>query len=300
MPTIVYPYLAKVDDGKIVGWHGGFDNKKDFYKFGLKRPNAIFGEMALKPISQAKNNKVGENVYCGVMFPYFGHFILETLSCLPYVQPEDNLVFSNLGKGDILDWQKEILTFIGIADRVLLVNKEPVEFDSLKHVPQASIINSYIGKDLIEYASKINSCNVLMDEDNYKKIYLSRSKVKNANSVEELKLEEYFKSIGFKIIYPEKISFKEQVEIYRRANTIVSIEGSALHTLIFTSHKLKLYVIPRRKELAHNFLLQFFMQNNICLNILSDFSGNAANFSAKPQLDTEAIIDYFEGELQCQ
>ena len=72
----------------------------------------------------------------------------------------------------------------------------------------------------------------LKKNNSYDKIYVARdSSVRNISN--EVLLIEKLKQLGFKIIRPTKISFKEQVSIFSSARIIVSCGGAALANIIF-------------------------------------------------------------------
>ncbi len=62
-----------------------------------------------------------------------------------------------------------------------------------------------------------------------------------------------FEKNGFKVIYPEKISIKEQLKIYSDAEIIVFTEGSAIHTLqLLGNINAKVIIINRRKGVLYS------------------------------------------------
>ena len=69
---------------------------------------------------------------------------------------------------------------------------------------------------------------------NYKKVYLSRSKLpQSMKTYGEEKIEKQFKKNGFKIIYPERYSIKEQIAILKDCEFLAGTIGSNMHNAIF-------------------------------------------------------------------
>lgn len=77
-----------------------------------------------------------------------------------------------------------------------------------------------------------------------KKIFLSRKKLGgqgrllNTEEIETMLADE-----GFDIIYPELLSFKDQVRIFSRAEVIVGAAGSALANIVFVPANCKVFVL---------------------------------------------------------
>jgi capsular polysaccharide biosynthesis protein len=66
-------------------------------------------------------------------------------------------------------------------------------------------------------------------------IYLSRTKLKRSNRllIGEDSVEEYCRSIGFKVVYPEQLSLMEQIVLFNTHNIFIGFIGSAFHTMLF-------------------------------------------------------------------
>jgi hypothetical protein len=86
------------------------------------------------------------------------------------------------------------------------------------------------------------------------KIFISRYKQNNKvvrdntkerfiSMVDELKLEAFFKNIGYKIIYSEDFGLKDQVSIYSSASHIASLKASGLVNIIFANDGAKVTAI---------------------------------------------------------
>ncbi|NBW98591.1 glycosyltransferase family 61 protein, partial [bacterium] len=65
------------------------------------------------------------------------------------------------------------------------------------------------------------------------KIFLSRAKVKNRTIINQKEIETAFEQKGYKIIFVEELSFREQVYLFSNATHIAGQAGAALANLIF-------------------------------------------------------------------
>lgn len=69
------------------------------------------------------------------------------------------------------------------------------------------------------------------------RVYLSRSKLNQGQRLNpdlELKIEKVFSDLGFEIIFPETMSFQQQVSLFNTKSIIAGQIGSALHTSLFS------------------------------------------------------------------
>lgn len=80
---------------------------------------------------------------------------------------------------------------------------------------------------------------------NYKKVYFSYSRFSNQRITGEDKLEKYFKTKGYKIIYPEKYSFDEQINMLVNCESFASTVGSCSHNSVFLRDNTDVILIPR-------------------------------------------------------
>lgn len=78
-----------------------------------------------------------------------------------------------------------------------------------------------------------------------KKIYYSYSAYSNYRTVGEDKLERYFASKGYEIIYPEKLSLDEQLNVLINCESFASTIGSSSHNIVFLRDGTEVILIPR-------------------------------------------------------
>lgn len=71
----------------------------------------------------------------------------------------------------------------------------------------------------------------------FDKIYLSRTKLTSDHlEYGERNIEKLFKKVGFKILYPERMSFEEQVWCLNNAKIVAGTMGSISHNFMFCKH----------------------------------------------------------------
>jgi hypothetical protein len=84
-----------------------------------------------------------------------------------------------------------------------------------------------------------------------KQIYVSRTEWRPVRGVVvgESEFEAFLVKCGYKVIYPETINFREQLEHYAAAESIIFAEGSAIHAcMLLPRLAAKVALIKRRKE----------------------------------------------------
>lgn len=101
-----------------------------------------------------------------------------------------------------------------------------------------------------------DNCTSLIQYQTYSKVYLSRKKFAPYRESGESKIEEFFSLNGFKVIYPEELTFIEKTLISRDAEIIASIEGTTASGILFSKNTKKQIII--RKQSIMNVRQEWF------------------------------------------
>ncbi|MBK8815428.1 MAG: glycosyltransferase family 61 protein [Methylococcaceae bacterium] len=92
-----------------------------------------------------------------------------------------------------------------------------------------------------------------------KKLYLSRrllkTAIQNRKAINEEELEQLFKSYGFEIIFPERLSLAEQIILLNKAEIIAGCDGSALHMGVFLPPSSKIITLTTRGIITNQLLI---------------------------------------------
>lgn len=138
----------------------------------------------------------------------------------------------------------ELLELFGIKKENLINIKEITQAREII-IPQSSmpVFENKWAKEFDKVVEKIKE-NV--KSKNYKKVYLSRNKLpQSIKTYGEDIIEKQFKKNGFKIIYPEKYSIKEQIAILKDCEFLAGTIGSNMHNAIFCKHNIKTVYLNR-------------------------------------------------------
>lgn len=184
-------------------------------------------------------------IYGGVLYEFYGHVLLETMSRLWYYyksNPNKYRVIFNVVPGargkfkeffELLDIPYDEDTFI----------TEPIQYKEVIIPEQATIYATNWHKDFLipfEYMkSKVKA-------EKYDKIYFTRTKlVDRAPIYGEKLIENLFKKNGYKVFSPEKLSLKKQIALMKGCKSLVTVSSSTYHNLLFSENGVELICLNR-------------------------------------------------------
>lgn len=199
-------------------------------------------------------------IYGGMLCKHWGHFIVNASIHLWYAVKHWNesdlpIVFSTPEKPD-----KRILDFLkltGIPENRFVFIMKPTRFKSVI-VPEPSLVikedrfciadEFKIPFDAVRSKAKPSKC---------KKIYLSRRKFCTPNSPHpygEDVFEKIFKANGYKIIYPERLSLRQQISLFSGAESVATTNGTLAHNVVLMNERRQLIILNRTADHSINAL----------------------------------------------
>ena len=194
--------------------------------------------LSKKEVSKIENLPK-DTFYLGHAFDYkhYGHFLLETLPML------NHFICSQNTNGIFLPWcprketivLKKFMDILGInSNRLIIWRKNKIASNISGYIPRPIKISKTIleKKPYQNVLSKISS---LISEDisnSVDKVFLSREPNRISKDKKE-SVESIFRSYGFSIIKPEKLSITNQIKLIKSAKVIAGFKGSQLHNSIF-------------------------------------------------------------------
>ncbi len=251
----------------------------------------------------------GTYLYCGKFWAHYGHFTTETLSSLwPYfihhLDPKQVMpVYSalDMGTGIKLPYIDFALHRIGIDPQEVVFAKKPLVIEKLIiPVPSARIHN--IGQNYLHPAQDKAWSAISGNSQGAanKKIYLSRKLFKDKDKdkrplANEDEIERLFKSQGFEIIYPEQLSFTEQIEIMQCSRVIAGPAGSNLLNAAYANDGTDIIVIS---PLSFNSRIMIMLADIKRFNAYFFFSRdeNIRHDSEEPwSVDPESLNNFLIG-----
>ena len=117
--------------------------------------------------------------------------------------------------------------------------------------------NGYVPAEYYEFIRRrvFSAFNLPEKHERAERIYVSRAGARYRRILNEKELVELLSEYGFKSVKPEKLSFREQVELFHKAEVVVSAHGSNWGNILF-SDKIKIFVLyPDRVPNTHIFTM---------------------------------------------
>lgn len=211
-------------------------------------------------------------IFIGTFYSLWGHAITDSIKKLWFLFTEEGKILLKNGakigfifhdKGD--SYTLNVIEKTGINLNDIIEIKEPTQFKNV-YIPDNSIIYNpkdetrYFTKEYVEIINRIINCysqtyNFKVEEQ-YEKVYFSRRKIfQNGRDWGENNIERIFRNLGYKIMYPEKLSFFKQIHILRNCSHFATTEGSISHTTIFCKPHTKIELIRKCNRLNFHQLM---------------------------------------------
>lgn len=211
-------------------------------------------------------------IFVGTFYSLWGHAITDSIKKIWFLFTEEGrLLLKNGAKigfifhdeGD--SYTLNVIEKTGIDPNDIVEIKEPTQFKNV-YIPDNSIIykpedeTRYFTKEYTEIINRIINCYNLtytpQIKEKYNKVYFSRRKIyQNGRDWGENNIERIFRYLGYKIMYPEKLSFFEQIHILRNCSHFATTEGSISHTIIFCKPHTKIELIRKCNRLNFHQLM---------------------------------------------
>jgi capsular polysaccharide biosynthesis protein len=213
------------------------------------------------PIAEIGKIKISRNIptainLVGTAHSHFAHFILNGVI---------KLLISNkfgvdkrtpiLVDDDVSDHLVQLIEKIGFAHIIKLKFGECIGVDRLLQATNYNLFPDYkqsaqldpsinaLDSRLFNYFDEIN---VRESVSSPKKVYIPRLNSDWGRIENEQILMDKFSEIGFKIIYPERMSIDEQIEIFYQVECIVTAPSSSLINLLYAKSKPTVHVLASK------------------------------------------------------
>lgn len=238
----------KPPEGKRICYGGVADDNHVFI------PSSGWHEMIESGYEFNENNVItcdNEAVYLGCLYYVWGHAITDNFKKVWYLlensQKDRELVYITVGNTPLPQYVFELYDLIGIDLRQAVHITKITKYRNII-VPENSLINRnevrYYNHNLKKIIQKITD-QVPIVKDSPRKIYFTRTKLKQNRDIGENSIERVFLENGFTIISPEKLSIVEQLSLVRNCKVFASTEGSISHSSIFCKPRTEIILIKK-------------------------------------------------------
>lgn len=231
-----------------------FHDYRETYKLG--RNKIYLSSM------QRQNMEKGISFCINYNFNYY-HFILECLSKFQLLEMSDidiswPIIIDKTAR-DIPQFQELLAIFNKPKRKVIYVDrlqqvdvKDLFIFTPIHYLP-ANYLDIYsiscrdvaFNRSNILFLRKTIMDSIgegLTENPSHNKIFISRHNFKR-RSYNNDEIQASLEALGYTTIYPEKLTFAEQVKVFHNAACIVAASGAALTNIIFCKPNTKIYVL---------------------------------------------------------
>lgn len=210
------------------------------------------------PFSEVNTVIEEETVYyIPVIMKHWGHFLIDVLSrCWFLTDNHDKkwrIAFCSLDfpDGIIQGNYEEALRYLGIASERLYYISRPTRFSRVL-VPSASFgyqlpyTKEYI-KTIERLKSTALEASKAVPLRPVDRIYFTRTKFWRAKTTEigEKNIENLFRSNGYHVFSPEKLSLREQIFYIAHCNKMAAMSGTITHNIIFSGDQSEAAILNR-------------------------------------------------------
>lgn len=261
------------------------------FREGVHLPPDQVLETRLTGAEIAETAPNGVYIYGGRINPHFGHFLINTLPrfwAMTQVRSPQTPILCH-GPGTPDEWFG--VPFIAAAFGLIgLSPRDFVTFDGPMRLRAVVVPSTSLEEQRAGYKAYAKLCLAIGDrlrarhtiEPDDRPIYYSKTRLRSAVGVitNESEIEAVLSAAGVEIIYPETLSFAQQVCLMSERKNILGSAGSFLHTSIFCP--------PRRIT-----CLNVTDVVNSNYTIIDALAGNQSTYSYPPALQVLERQDGF-------
>ncbi|MDQ7774660.1 MAG: glycosyltransferase 61 family protein [Paracoccus aminovorans] len=241
------------------------------------------GARVTPPLTEAPEptaTLAGRHLWAGIYFGHFGHFLVETLSRLWAARAEgvESVIFTprHSRLRDFVSYQKELIE-LTLPDLPVRILREPTRVEELVVAGQGFGLGR-ISAGTEEFRSFIRDAFAPIEPGGLENVYVSRTRFGGKGGIiNEQLVEDNLIAQGYTPVYPEKLSIREQLSIFKGARRIVGLDSSAFHMLGFVANPdQQACIILRRNHPAYHHIVEH----------LAGFTGR------RPEVIDELVADW--------
>lgn len=202
-------------------------------------------------------------VYLGFFINHWGHFLIDVIVRMWIIQYKKYLnckfAFIVEDNSTINDNYYQFFELLGLSRDQIVWIDHPIQFKKVFIPSQGKDKDWNISREYLNFLSYVNEKSSKKSSRKYINdcIYLSRQSFIDATKKEkgEAQVEEEFKKNGYLVLYPEKMSLYEQIDVFQNAKEIVCINGTIPLNCIFLGDKVKLVVLNKTSLIHKNLIM---------------------------------------------
>ena len=256
-------YLVRIDGARVVGANGLV-----VLPDGAHVADAVYGRPVLEdepdyhaPRRRPVVRKDGSYFSLVVIWSNnrnYYHWMHDTLLRLHGVKewlPED--VKYIVPKKHLAPFKLETLRLLGIEEKQLVyfTGDEIWETEALYHSCPTSNSGGSRPEPLRWLRDSImGALEIAPTDSGRRKIYVSRKNTNRRRIVNEDEVEHFLQGRGFETVFPETLSFRQQVELWAQTDAVVAPSGAALTNMIFAPPGLAVVNMNQRNRMEWSYV----------------------------------------------
>lgn len=186
-------------------------------------------------------------IFLGSWINIYGHAITDNIKKLWFLYTEEcqqmlansdnyDFVFIYLSKNNQrADYVNEIIKVLGSDINKIKPLTQITRYKNILIPDNSLFVKDGVRYYTNEYKSLIqrikNNCHDLQNRP--KKIYLTRTNIRDGKDFNEKCIEREFEKRGYEVVSPEKLSFQQQVSLMKGCRHLVTTVGSVSHNALF-------------------------------------------------------------------
>lgn len=233
-----------------------------------------------------------EVVWLGYAWDFYGHFLSDSLGRLWYLLSNKNLKVCYISKTE--DTFLDFFRLFGLKDEQMIRVTKPTRFRKVIVPEPAFRYHDYYHE---KFKDVINEITKYIKPARFKKVYLSRGKFNpSVPTVGEKVIENAFKKMGFKVIYPERLSLKKKIAIMKGAEFVAGTTGTNMHNILFANDGVKSVCLNRSADVLYMQLLIDEMKNLDAVYVDVYHNPLPISYFAQPYMlgITEELLQFFK------
>lgn len=255
----------------------------------------------------------GRSIYLGHFMPHYGHFLLEMLSSFwtfDTFHSYDAFIFHPFVFGEaISSYIEEAFQAFGIPlEKVKLITTKTIVDDIT--IPERLVKLNKSAKlearQIYFFLTRLFTSNNQTPTSSFaNKYYFSRVRISLKTGqraiINEPFMEKALSRMGFITIYPELLSFSEQVVLIHHADVICGLSGSALHNCVFMNPEaILIEILDARSPTATHPMQQICNELSQATTYFIPFEGYILNREQKMSIINSRKVTLQIAEILCQ
>lgn len=241
-------------------------------------------------ISANRSLASGDFLYIGTLNPHYGHFLINSMSRLWPLQADRKYRKMKLlchATASRSEWEKVnfatiVLGALGVEWDDIVFLSEPTLIHEVMVPDQALVEQTLVHQIYGEMGQTIGKPFWGDINSQNEPLYISKTRLKSGvgHIQNEALIEAEAVRQGFRIIYPETLTFAEQIKILSEHSVAAGTLGSGFHNSLFAPSGRNLFCLAPVKDINTNYLLidevtganaSYFVPNSVGYEYGGDF-----------------------------